>query len=121
MLETNMSFRRGILEPCLYTAADDMTNMLHHVDYGRIICLTEATANTIVSHLAGFMLLKVSEPIGVGQACKYLRRTKIRIQDGWITIPDSKQFGSVFQLSGLYEKIPRRLLAPQDDNVLNPP
>ena len=38
MLEPNMSFRRGMLEPCLYTAAADMTNILHHVDDGRIIC-----------------------------------------------------------------------------------
>ena len=92
---------RGVTEPCCYCSStgEDELRLTHHIDDGRIVANREH-GPLMISHLATFMLLKVSRPILPGTAVKHLGRTKIRLERGWVTIPDGKHVTNVFQRIG---------------------
>ena len=59
---------RGDAEPCAFRSICELDvgriAMTHHID-GRIVA-DDRAGPKLISHLATYMLLKVSEPVGVG-------------------------------------------------------
>jgi len=85
--------------------------MTHHIDDGRIIGSTEP-ATKFIAHLQKYVLLKMSDKIIAGGAVKHLGRVKVRMPNGWCTIPDARHLDNVFQQVGYgKDKIPGRKVA----------
>ena len=82
---------RGMIEPALFKleGAEGATEALltHHIDDGRVIAGTIEVAARVVDHLGKFYVLKVSNPQWQGDAHSYLKRVKVRLPSGWLTIP----------------------------------
>ena len=96
---------RGHHEPCGFFCAELDLLLLHHVDDGRMTGPHEAMSK-MIQHLAFFLLLKVSRPIVEGIAYKYLGRTKLRLRNGWLNIPDHGIALKVLERLGYVESRP---------------
>ena len=97
MATPELNMVRGVTEPCCYcsSAEGDKLRLTHHIDDGRIVANRDH-GPLMLSRLATFLLLKVSKPIMAGSAVKHLGRMKVRLERGWVTIPDSKHVTNVF-------------------------
>ena len=101
MVETPTAcFTRGIREPCFYHCKSTQQTLLHHIDDKRLLATEEDRQKTI-AHLSSFLLLKVSDPIRIGDSYKYLGRLKLRIDGGWITRPDKMLYTRACEIAGL--------------------
>ena len=84
----------------MYFSKKNLVMICHHVGDCRITGPPQAQRN-IVAHLAQYMLLKLSEPVTEGLAYKYLGTVKIRIPNGWVTVPDPRHVLGVEASLGL--------------------
>ena len=80
--------KRLELAPCYYMG-ESKTTLGHHIDDARLTG-TDIGQARVEAHLSSFMLLKVSEQVVAGVGYKYLGSTKVRLKNGWVTIPDPK-------------------------------
>ena len=104
--------KRGDSQPCGYRSEPLDAALTHHIDDGRVVASSESI-KLILVHLAEYMLLKVSDEIVPGKAVKHLGRIKLRIPNGWVTIPDEKHLANVFRCVGYDERAPgREVLTP---------
>ena len=84
--------------------------MTHHIDDGLLVADKEV-GEKIILEMAGHLLLKVSDPIWPGDAVDHLNRRKVRINDGWITIPDAKHLENAITMVGYDERPPGKPVA----------
>jgi len=61
--------------------------LIHHVDDGRIGGPTSGITEC-VKYLCEYILLEVSSPITAGDSVDFLKRTKVRTELGWVTLPN---------------------------------
>jgi hypothetical protein len=114
------NYLRGHHEPCGYHSKEWDSLVLHHVDDGRLTGEPKRSWD-LIQWLTQVLLLKVSAPITEGMAYKYLGRTKIRIKDGWITIPDHTLLLEILDLIGYTNaqlKVPDTPGTKRDGNEL---
>ena len=102
-------FARGDEEPCIYYDSSSGVRIIHHIDDGRIAGPRSGSpASLAIQELSKYMLLKVSDPVEKWDAVTYLGRKRVRLERGWMTIPDGKhrkRILEVLQLDTKAEKV----------------
>ena len=76
--------------------------VIHHIDDGRIGA-DLPVVDAVCRWVARYLLLKLSPPIGVGDAYKYLNRTRVRLEHGWATIVDPRLMQSIRKVINMPE------------------
>jgi len=89
-----MGFKMLSSEPCMYFSSPSKTMVIHHIDDGRVGGPGPAV-DAVTAWIAKYLLLKLSPKIENGMAYKYLNRTRVRLTNGWATIPDPRLMQAV--------------------------
>jgi len=105
------NYVRGDVEPCLYHSESHHVNLLHHVDDGRV-CGPQNALNELIAFLSLYLLLKISEPISTGMAYKYLNRVRLRIENGWVIMPNPDLVERVLSMVGTDQSRPKGFVTP---------
>jgi hypothetical protein len=105
------NYIRGDVEPCLYHLESHHVNLLHHVDDGRV-CGPQNSLNELIAFLSLYLLLKISEPISTGMAYKYLNRVRLRIENGWVIMPNPELVERVLSMVGTGQSRPKGFVTP---------
>jgi len=82
-------------EPCMYFSQKRQCLVAHHVDDGRLAGSSSEDVSEVIAWMAKFLLLKVSNEIGLYDGYKYLNRIRVRLEDGWATLVDPKLMDKV--------------------------
>ena len=77
------------------------------VDDGRIVAATLEKQASVIDHLGKFYVLKISGPQWEGDVHSYLKRVKVRLPNGWLTIPDGKHRINLMRNAGYDENVPQ--------------
>ena len=104
---------RGDSEPCLFwnrLRGDEGVNVLHHIDDGKVSANQLAT-DLLISHLADWMLLKVSAPQTPTLGIIHLGSTQIRLESGMIYISDKKHADAIYAITGVDKNPPAKFVA----------
>lgn len=80
-------FTQSEADVCMYYSPVFDLALIHHVDDGRLGGPMNAI-NETVKYLCEYILLEVSTAITAGDAVDFLKRTKVRTELGWVTLPN---------------------------------
>eukprot|EP00971_Amphidinium_carterae_P151446 3002672-Amphidinium_carterae.1 len=103
LMSPHHNLQRGTIEPCLFYCATTHLRVSHHVDDLRLTGPTDAI-DSMIKHMASYLLLKCGPKLRPGTAHFYLGRRRIRIPDGFIIQPDSKHLQNVLTHLGITDR-----------------
>ena len=100
-LRPRFEFKRGVKDPCVYHCSRTDVTLLHHIDDIRCVGPDNQINYLVDEEISKHCEIEAGPLESQGIAVEVLGRTKIRLEDAILTVPDEKHARNVIAALGL--------------------